>query len=375
MPSLLASSAHRWVPCPGSPAMERPFPSVPHQVAREGSAAHWVASVCLCLKNPKPTPQSMLGRVHANGTVVDIEMVEHVDTYLQEVRSVEIEDPLYVEEHLSSTWLHPHIKDSVPDAWRYCSATQVLYLWEFKYGWRPVDPVANWQFVTYLASILAFLGNVAVTRIEAIIVQPRPAHYEGRVRRWHTTPAELGALFTEVLEAANAATGDSPQCRTGAWCRDCRALAHCPYAGAAALAAIEVSGRVVHATPTPEETASELNILKAAKEALGLRLTAIETLAVSTIEKGGMVPGYAMERSYGRRRWKNLDEMRAVETMTGVSLFDQKPVTPAEAKRRKLDPITLALYSFTPETGNKLVKRNLNKKAAEVFGATNGESK
>jgi len=279
-----------------------------------------------------------------------------------------------VEQPVFAAWLHPDLA-SIPDAWYYCTTTQTLYLWEFKYGWRPVDPVRNWQFVAYIAGILPFLGGAPVDRIEAVVVQPRPHHYDGRIRRWHTTPAELGPLFTKLQAAANTVMDGNPQCRTGHWCLDCRALAHCPYAGEAALAAVEVSGRVTHASPSPEETAAELNILGAAKEAINLRLTAMETLAVMSLESGGMVPGYAMERAYGRRRWSNPEELWAVEAMTGVSLFTEKPVSPAEAKRRKLDPALLALYSITPETGNKLVKRDLNQKAAEVFGAAIGESR
>lgn len=372
MGGLRGSSAHRWVPCTGSPSMERQFSSDPHLVAKEGTAAHWVAETCLT--DPGITPQSMQGQTHANGIIIDVDMVDHVVTYLQEVWSIAVHDKLYIEQHLSATWLHPDLR-IIPDAWYYCTTTHALHLWDFKYGWRPVDPVRNWQFVTYLAGILAFLGTAPVERIEVVVVQPRPPHYEGRIRRWHTTTGELGPLFTKLQKAAQEATGNDPKCCTGSWCRDCRALAHCPHAGAAALAAIEVSGRVAHATPSSEDMASELNILGAAEEAIELRLTAMKTLAIFSLELGGMIPGYAMERSYGRRRWKNPEELKAVEGMTGISLFEDKPVSPAEAKRRKLDPVTLALYSTTPETGHKLVKRDLSKKAAEVFGANLGEIK
>lgn len=361
-----ASAAHRWVPCTGSLSMERPFPDDPHEVAKQGTAAHWVGATCLT--DPSRSPASMLGLTHENGIPVDGDMVEHVEEYLQEVRSIATVDHLYVEREMDMTWLHPEL-GGTPDAWYYCFATGTLYLWDFKYGWRPVDPFENWQMVEYLAGIIGFLGNVPIKRIEAVTVQPRPSHYDGRIRRWHTTPAELGPLFTKLQEKATEATGNSPLCVTGPHCRDCRALAYCPHADAAALAAIEVSGRVAHVTPTPETMASEMNILTAAAEAIKLRLAAIETVATGTIESGGMIPGYARERSYGRKKWKNEEELRAVEVMTGLSLFEDKPISPPRAKKAGMDAVTLALYSTTPETGAKLVKRDLSKKAAEVFGA------
>lgn len=352
--------------------MEHSFPSEPHQVAKEGTAAHWVAKACF--KNPSVTPESMIGQIHENSIAVDGEMAEHVTTYLEEVRSLAVQpEHLYIEQNLSMAWIHPDASGP-PDAWYYCVATQTLYLWDFKYGWRTVNPEKNWQFVEYLAGILAFLGAAPVKRIETVVVQPRPPHYQGRIRRWHTTVEELGPLFAELQTAAVEATGNNPLCRTGEWCRDCRALAQCPYAQDAALAAIEVSGRVTLAAPSPEEMATEMYILQAAKEAISLRLAAIETVAVASLETGGMVPGWALERSYGRRKWRGSnEELRAVEVLTGLSLFEEKPVTPAEAKRRGLDDVTRDIYAETPETGNKLVQRDLNKKASEVFGANPGE--
>ena len=352
--------------------MEHPFPDEPHQVAKEGTAAHWVAETCL--NNPQFTPMAMIGQMHPNGILVDAEMAEHVDTYLEEVRSVVGSDKLYVEKEHDMGWIYSGY-GGTPDAWFYNTVTGVLYIWDIKYGWRIVDPVKSLQMSSYLGGIIPFLGNVPINRIEAIIVQPRAAHPEGRIRRWHTSVEELGPIWTELQAAIQEGSGNNPTCRTGPHCRDCRALATCPYAQDAAASAIEVSGRVMHAAPTPQELAAEISILTVAKEAIALRLTALETMAVSVMESGGVVPGYAMERSYGKRRWKKPEELRAVEIMTGASLFEEKPRTPAQAKKHGLDAATLELYAETPESGHKLVKRDLSKKAAEVFGPNPGDTK
>lgn len=44
---LAPSSAHRWVPCPGSVALEAPYPDVETSYAREGTCAHELAAVAL----------------------------------------------------------------------------------------------------------------------------------------------------------------------------------------------------------------------------------------------------------------------------------------------------------------------------------------
>lgn len=177
----------------------------------------------------------------------------------------------------------------------------------------------------------------------------------------------------EVKAAAIAAGGNNPQCRTGPWCLDCKAPHVCPSAKQAAAAAIEASGRAVPHDPSQYELSSELDILRTAAEALKSRLTALETQGLLSIENGTPIPGYTAERNPGRRKWKATDEvLKACEMMTGVSLFDEKPVTPAEAKRRKLDETMIKSLSEVPPGKMKLVKRDLTAKADKIFGKTQG---
>jgi hypothetical protein len=356
--------------------MEHGLPDDPHQVAKEGTVAHWVGETCLL--DPSVTPESMIGQVHENGVLVDSDMADAVDDYLVEVRSVVRPnvDRLYVEQALSGEWVHPSMRECTPDAWYYCSETKVLYLWDLKYGWLCVDPVEYWQFVTYLAAILCFLGNVDIVRIEVVVVQPRPSHPQGRIRRWHTTLSDLGPLFDTLQKALVDATGNNPTCVTGSHCRDCKALAMCDAAQLAGYSAVEMSSQAVRHDPSLADIASELDALKEAEDALKYRKAALGVVAISHLNKGALIPGYGLERSYGKQRWKgDDDEVRALEVMTGVTLFKTVPVTPAQAKRNGLDDLTKKIYVETPETGRKLVKIDSTKKATEVFGGALGEAK
>jgi hypothetical protein len=358
--------------------MEHPFPDLPHQVVDEGDAAHWVAENCF--EGSGFSPYSMIGLAHENGVVVDADMAEYVDTYITEVKSVVQQDRLYIEQSLSGEWLNHLLKEVTPDAWYYCSETKTLYVWDLKFGWRVVEAMRNLQMAIYIGSIIAFLGNVEILRIEATIVQPRAPHPQGRIRKWHPQTEELSALFVEVNDSLVAATGNSPMCLTGEHCRDCKALAHCRAAQQAGYTAIEISGHAMIETPTPADLAAELNALLAAEEAIKYRKVALETMGTASAEKGTVIPGFGLERSYGRACWKGSTQadidatVEALEIMTGITLFKKVPLSPAQAKKNGLDDETKKIYVETPVRGHKLVRSDATQKATEAFGAALGET-
>jgi hypothetical protein len=362
---LRASGAERWVPCTGSPSLEAPFPDTTHIVAEEGNRAHALSAECFKTGNDA---------VAYVGELVDIDFAEGVQMYLDTVRAVAPHGVagLYVEYTLGADFIIKGMTPT-PDAWYYDPITNTLYLWDLKFGWRIVSAIDNWQLVVYLLAILSYLDSKGIhpKNIEASIVQPRAPYFEGRVRTWRPTLADLTVKYQTLVTAAGKVLTD-PKCNTGSWCHDCRALAACPAAQEAALAAVSASTRAVHHDPSGADLAAELTLLTAAKEALTNRLTALEAVALDGLEKGKMViPGWSTERAVGRRRWKGNDKaLKGVAAMTGVNLFEEKPVTPAEAKRRGMKDFDLAIYAETPEGKLNLVKRDVEAGAAKVFGTT-----
>ena len=82
---LSPSSAHRWMLCPGAPAMEEGLPNSDSSYSREGTAAHELASIVLT-DNPLTSQCSnFVGRLMTNGVEVTEDMAEEVQKYVDYV--------------------------------------------------------------------------------------------------------------------------------------------------------------------------------------------------------------------------------------------------------------------------------------------------
>lgn len=79
--SILApSGAERWVNCTGSVELCRQFPERDDSpAAREGEAAHWVASEALSGRSVA------VGALAPNGTAITAEMIEGAELYVSAI--------------------------------------------------------------------------------------------------------------------------------------------------------------------------------------------------------------------------------------------------------------------------------------------------
>lgn len=350
---LRPSEAGRWVNCPASPRLQAPFPDVPSPDAEEGTAAHWAAAQVL---QDHHALDELVDRTAPNGVIITGDMVEHIQMYVDTVHPSSV-----IERPLPSAIAG--VEDGTPDALR----VDGLYghIWDFKYGWGIVEARGNWQGACYVVNLFA-KHDWKLEQVTFHIVQPRPYHYEGRVRSWKVTLGEADALRSVLSVAANNANNLGAITVTGEHCKYCRALHVCEAARRAGLNGVDVAYSGQPVDIQGDALAGELRMLKRAADAIKLRLDALESHAINTIDAGGIVPGWSMERAYGRRKWK--DGVTALEALSGVTLTESKPVTPAQAEKRGVDPLLVKQFTTTPETGRKLVERDTSTKAAEVFG-------
>ena len=240
------------------------------------------------------------------------------------------------------------------------------YIWDFKYGYSIVEVVNNFQLICYALGLFAKhewnLGAVIVT-----IVQPRPYHPDGRVRSWTITKEMAGNFWSHMIRAVTAAHDERSNAVTGDHCKYCKALHGCEAARRAGMNAVDVSLQPMGTNdPTGAELASELVTLRRAADAIKLRLDAIEAHAITEIDANRPIPGFSIDRAYGRRKWTG--DLGALEMITGETLMETKPITPAEAERRGISRDVIKQFTTTPETGRKLVQRDASEKAKEVFG-------
>ena len=348
------SGSGRWVPCPASPALEAPFPDAKSPEAAEGTAAHWVAAQVLSNYH---TLDELTDRAAPNGMIVTGEMVEHLQLYLDIVPS-----GVVVERLIPSGVAG--VEDGTPDALRVDGRHG--HIWDLKYGWSIVEARGNWQLACYAVALYAKHGW-ELDSVTCHIVQPRPYHVDGRVRSWKITRDEATALRDTLLQATGAAYLPNSKAVTGPHCRNCRALHVCEAARRAGLNAVDVAYQGQSVDVKGAALSSELRTLKRAADAIKLRLDAMESHAISTIDAGGIVPGWSLERAYGRRSWINDSKVTALEAISGVDLHERKSISPAQAEKRGVDKTLVKQFTTTPETGRKLVERDGSAKAAEVF--------
>lgn len=352
-----ASNAGRWVNCAASPRMEQAHPDDPSEDAKEGTAAHWLAQQVLggyvsCV-------EELTDRTTPNGVIISGEMVEHTQAYIDTVRAVTT-TPV-IERTMP---IMDGVEPGTPDA-LYVGADGHAHIWDLKYGYGIVEAPGNWQLACYMVGL--FTKHPNLVSVTGVIVQPRPFHPDGRVRSWTVSNAEVVLLRHQLAMAAQATQSPAAQTVSGQHCNYCRALHVCEAARRAAMNGVDVALQSQAVDMPPDGLAGELRTLRRAVNAIKLRLDSIEAHATAEIDLGVIIPGFELDRSFGRRRWVNDEVVTVLEAITGQELTQRTPMSPAATERAGVDTTLVAQFTTTPETGRKLVERDNGAKARAVF--------
>lgn len=365
---LMPSAAHRWggpTPCHGSVAMEAVVPEEEESAeSREGTAAHWVAQMLLVAGW---LPDA--GETAPNGVVVDEEMREGAQLYVEYIRGVlggatpsAIEQPTLGGAIHEACW-------GTPDANNFDE--RGLNLFDYKYGHRFVEVFENEQLTCYAADLLAHLDGLQdqLTPVTFHIIQPRSFHRDGPIRTWECRASDLRPLINKLQAAAAAAL--VPGARTvssPAACRDCRARTRCDAAQAAGLEGAAVAGTSVPFDLTDSEAGRYLTLVKRAKAQLEAMESGLEEQLIKAMLKGAFVPQWMLDSTKPRERWvAAADEVFVMGDLLGKDLrAPPQPITVSQARRMGIDESVISQYAERPKGAVKLAPMDLTQ-ARKVF--------
>jgi hypothetical protein len=366
---IAATSLYRALACDGSLSLVGQIeptsePTEDSDDKREGIAAHFVASQVL--SGVISDPLEYVERQMPNGVFVTPEMAEFVDRYTAEILAREdCED--FVETNTDYAFQAPGYTVTIRGradhiGWRLSDLT--LFLDDFKYGWRLVEPDENWALIAHAIGHI-FRFNIRPERIVFTIHQPRPFHRLGQAREWELTYDELLAYHAAICERLSHRTNALV---TGDHCHDCPAIAYCEAARRAGLNSIEaVATARVAENMSDDEIAYELMNIERAEDMLSDRKRALEELGKHRLKSGRIIHGYSLEPTYGRDTWNEGVNNQFLQALTGLDLSVPKIKTPKQAIKAGANPAVIAPFYAAPFTGVKLVRSDANRRAKQLF--------
>lgn len=355
--SLLApSGASKWMACPGSIRMEQGLPDTAGLDAAEGTAAHELAAMCLTNGIPAADLVRTEIKVGARVFVVDQEMAQHVQTYVDTVKAMVGEAVVVVETRVDfSDFLAVRGSTGTADAIGILKDFGEIQVHDLKYG-RGVKVHAedNKQLMLYALGAYAACGSdlgQGIGKFRLVIHQPRLNH----VSEWVISVADLLAFGREAKRAAQRVIycleedfDPATDLVAGeAQCRWCKAKSTCPALRDHVLATVaddfvDLTRPVApQLEPAMERVAASdnahiANCLSAVDLIEGW-CKAVRAKAESELLNGHAVPGFKLvEGKRGHRKWAKPAEVEALlksMRLKHAQIYEYSLISPAQAER------------------------------------------
>lgn len=347
---LSPSSAHRWLACPGSVVLESRCPDTSSAYADEGTAAHELAAKCLTQELDASSFVGSTIRVGDTDYKATLEMAEHVQLYIDYVRSFEGE--LLVEQEVPVS-RYTGEAGAVGTSDAVIVDGRTITIIDLKYGRGvKVEAERNPQLMLYaLGSCeeLEYLGDF--TNFRFAIVQPRKLH----ISEWECAYDDLYFFAGEVEEAAEAvraaeyAMAKDPETqyylRPGErQCKFCRAKAICPALRDYVLETVAGDFVDLDVPIRPQLEGARvvdnhlLGELLSAVDLIEDWCRAIRARAEEELMAGREVPGYKLvEGRKGPRKWadeKAVEDALKAAGLQPEAICDFSLISPTTAEKR-----------------------------------------
>jgi len=356
--NLGASSAKRWINCPGSVALIEKLPE--HEKARgskyaeEGSAAHALAEHCL---SNDVFPKALIGwhvtkygeewKVETPQTrttkptffEITAEMAEAVGEFVTNVRESYASMGKGVELRLETRVQPIEGRDDL-----FGTADVILHqpfgtleVRDYKHGVGVVvDVDHNEQLMYYgLGALRAVGGATEVEKVRVIIDQPRARHTDGTSRVFEIEPKKLEEWGDVLRAAADRTKEPNAPLAAGEWCRFCPMSGRCPEQRTASLRAAKMQFTPIIANvepPTlyvpddPEKLALAMQLIPV----IDSWIKGVEGAVQRELEAGNKIPGFKLVEKRSNRAW--VDEAKVLEALANSAAAEEDYLTPRELK-------------------------------------------
>lgn len=319
---LGASSAARWLACPGSFRLcETAPPSRPSKYSEEGTLAHHCAE------------QVLLGNVEPWELDAPAEMMRHVAGYVDFVHAQARGRKIHTERLLSLKSIDADAYGTVDVAIQHPGNKVVVI--DLKYGaGYAVEAQDNPQLAFYGLAASEYFGCKA-NEITCHIYQPRAHHADGPIRTWVLDPPAIKQWHQRLKAGAMAAREPSAPLNPNPACRWCPALAVCPAQTKVVSKQAVIDFTAAAPLPTPKALDAD-TLAAVLSRALDIEswLKAVREWAVNEMLAKRPVAGWKLVAGRGSRSW--VDEKMAAQFLTaalGERAWERKLLSVAQAEK------------------------------------------
>jgi hypothetical protein len=335
-----ASTAKRWLSCPGSIALiEKAPPQEESKYAQEGTDAH--ACLEFLVKNRAKLKQACAAALRRWNAA----MVAHANAAVMEIEKIAAELP--GAEIFAETRADLPVSEPGQFGTTDISIVQefgTLVIVDYKYGAGIPVPCENNEQLIYYALGIAHQYDYNFSRVVLMIIQPRAAIDGKTVRAWETNVATLLEWRDKFEAGIKVAKKKDAALLSGDHCRFCPAAVICPEIGNKKLRAAqfdfndETGDIVPQATmdrnvTNPEKLARMLK----AFDGLELWIESVRNHAFALARKGTKIPGFKLVEKRGQRKWNDFHRVaEKAENAFGDKVFTRELLSPAQME--KLSP-------------------------------------
>lgn len=198
---------------------------------------------------------------------------------------------------------------------------------DFKFGYQEVEVDGNMQLLAGMQA-LGFDPHVPTT---FVIIQPR---VESPVKTIKVNAEYVRARWAELKTIVNNARAPQPQYNVGRHCMLCPARHRCGAINDAQKGLTDyVEAKRAELDLTDFELGQELTIVHELMDIVTARKSALTAIAEHKLREGGAVPGWGMQRSRGRRVFKDAQAAAEFIKSQGVDPYKSEMKSPAEVEK------------------------------------------